>query len=41
MCNCKKTKQVQTQVITGTTEPPKEIIEVKDIQDGRTDGETE
>lgn len=44
MCNCKKTKQVQTQVITGTPEPiptPEVITEIKDIQDGRTNGETE
>jgi hypothetical protein len=49
MCNCKKTKQVETQVITGTPEPvqvPKpisveEIIEVKEEIYARSNGETE
>ena len=53
MCNCKKTKQVETIVITGTPEPiqipepPEEIDHfnnidiIKPIQDGRVDGQAE
>lgn len=50
MCNCKKTKQVETQVITGTPEPliiepitptEEEITEFIKHKDGRSNGETE